>query len=143
MLMHGFWLGIGLLLLLAATVGGNEDTLKYRWVWGMPRLTDPDCIENIHALMRRAKAAGYNGIVLAGSSYSDMEHLEAHHAEGLRKVQQAVEQEAAQLGLDLIPTMFVSGYAGGLMAYDPNLLEGLPVREALFVMQEGQAHPVT
>src|SRR5262249_54013244 len=37
------------------------------------------------------------------------------------------------------PLLFPVGYSSGLLSYDPNLAEGLPVRDALFVVKDGQA----
>src|SRR5207244_6569417 len=41
--------------------------------------------------------------------------------------------------LELIPSVFSAGYGGGILAHDKNLAEGLPVKNALFVVQNGEA----
>jgi hypothetical protein len=50
-----------------------------------------------------------------------------------------VKELAAELGLTVVPTLFPVGYSNSLLWHDPNLAEGLPVKDALFVVQGGQA----
>ena len=45
-------------------------------------------------------------------------------------------------GLALYPTVLTVGYASSILAQNPNLAEGLPVKDALFVVQNGEANLV-
>ena len=36
----------------------------------------------------------------------------------------------------MIPNVFSAGYGGGILAHDKNLAEGLPVKDALYVVEE-------
>lgn len=86
-------------------------------------------------MLRRARAAGYTGLV-----YSDyrLNLVEQPDPRFLRNVK-AMRDEAARLGLDVYAVVFPVGYSGGLLARDPNLAEGLPVRNALFRVRGGEA----
>src|SRR5262245_13170680 len=61
---------VGLLALLMATVvatdsTGADDRLERRWVYLSTNLQVKENLEPARAILRRAKAAGYNGVVLA------------------------------------------------------------------------------
>ena len=49
---------------------------------------------------------------------------------------------AEELHLEIVPGIFPIGYSESLLYHDPNLVEALPVRDALFVVDKGEAHPV-
>src|ERR1043166_2466331 len=50
-----------------------------------------------------------------------------------------VKKIAAELKLEIVPALFSIGYSNDLLWHDPNLIEAMPVRDALFVVQHGQA----
>jgi len=50
-----------------------------------------------------------------------------------------IKAAAAERRLDLVPAMFQIGHSENLLAQDPNLAEGLPVRDQLFVVRGGVA----
>src|SRR5690606_51134 len=45
------------------------------------------------------------------------------------------KQTADSLGLEVIPTVASFGYSDGLLAHNPNLAEGIPVKDAPFVVR--------
>jgi hypothetical protein len=51
----------------------------------------------------------------------------------------AVQRTAQELGLEIYPAVCPIGYSSGLLAHDPNLAEGLPVRDARFVVKGQEA----
>ncbi len=50
-----------------------------------------------------------------------------------------VQRAAASYGLDLVPCLMPIGYSGSLLDVDPNLAEGVPVKNALFVVRGKEA----
>ncbi len=54
------------------------------------------------------------------------------HVERLKKI-------AAELKIEIAPGVFPIGWSNALLGNDPNLAEGLPVRDALFVVKGGDA----
>jgi hypothetical protein len=46
---------------------------------------------------------------------------------------------ATELKLEVVPAVFPVGYSNDLLWHDPNLVEAMPVRDALFVVQGGVA----
>jgi hypothetical protein len=53
-----------------------------------------------------------------------------------------VKQIAKDLKLEIVPALFNIGYSNNLLWHDPNLAEGLPVKDALFVVSGGAARLV-
>lgn len=108
--------------------------MAYRLLFVQSNLRQTKGLQNLQALMRRAKAAGYNGIALSDACYI-RDRLDA----GTRRNVSQFNATAKQLGLAVYPEVCSVGRAGSLLRYDPNLAEGLPVRDALFVVQNRQA----
>ncbi len=118
-----------------STYGG----LQYRWVYVRYELDVPGNLEKVENVMRRAKAAGYNGIVFSNIwSTNNFENLGQASPEYLQKLN-AVKDAARDDGLAMYPTVLTVGYASPILAQNPNLAEGLPVKNALFVVQNGKA----
>ena len=46
------------------------------------------------------------------------------------------------LKLEIVPALFNIEYSNNLLWHDPNLAEGLPVKDALFVVSGGEARLV-
>src|SRR2546426_12567253 len=61
------------------------------------------------------------------------------HARYFRNVER-VNNAAADAHLEIVPALFSIGYSNDLLWHDPNLIEAMPVREALFVVEHGRAH---
>ncbi|HLV78787.1 MAG TPA: hypothetical protein VKT32_00860, partial [Chthonomonadaceae bacterium] len=109
-------------------------TMAYRLLFLQSNLRRTESLTPLLALLQRAKAAGYNGIALSDPCYV-RDRLDAVTRHNVARFNAA----AKRLGLALYPEVCSVGRAGSLLRYDPNLAEGLPVRDALFVVQGGQA----
>lgn len=120
----------------------NNDTingLRYRLVYIRDELDVPGNLEKVQETMRRAKAAGYNGVVFSNLwSQNNLETLSKATPEYNAKLA-AVRNTANAEGLELYPAVLTVGYASPILANDPNLVEGLPVKYALYVVHNGQA----
>ncbi len=94
--------------------------------------------ENLTAaldLLPRAQAAGYNAIVLSDSGLYRLDTAPDSYKAALLRLQ----REAEQHGLELIPAVMPIGYSGSILGRDPNLAEGLPVKDAPFIARDGTA----
>ena len=106
-----------------------------KWVYFPFNLSEDRNVAKLEALMERAKAAGFNAFVLEDPEFSNLPSKgEAYYA-NIRRVRKA----AARFDLDLIPALFAVGHSQNLLRQDPNLAAGVPVRDALFVVQDGRA----
>lgn len=129
---HRFAL-LAAVLLSAALAQGQP--LTYRWVYCAKNLLVDANVAAVQSLMKRGADAGYNGFVLADYKLQILDQVPGHYAQNIA----AVQETARQLQIDLYPAIFNVGYAGGLLAHDPNLIEGQPVRDALFVATDRDA----
>jgi hypothetical protein len=109
-----------------------------RWVYAPVNHLVPEQITRLERLLERGKAAGYTHFLLADSKFSRLGEMEQRYFDHLARV----KQKAGALGLQLVPAVFPVGYSNDMLSQDPNLAEGLPVRGALFEVQQGEARLV-
>ena len=122
--------------LLAALPGRQAPPKFYpdRWVFVFLPLASDAQVDQIREIARTASAHGLNGMVLTGS----LDTLDRQSEPFFQRLEQ-VRRIAAENSLEIIPTLFSAGYGGAVLARNPNLAEGLPVKDALFVVSGGQA----
>lgn len=105
--------------------------LRYRWLYLSPNLQVDEEVPRVEAILKRAKAVGYNGAVLADYKLHILDRVPERYFANLARV----KKTADNLGIKLYPTVLPFGYSNGLLAHDPNLAEGLPVKNASFVVR--------
>jgi len=132
--------GVCVLFLIPTFLFGDSPRTAFqkRYVLYRGQLAQPTELIRLLSVMRRASAAGYNGIVLEELApvYLFLDSQSPVLLEHYSKIR----QWAKILGLSLIP--------GSFFQYDPALKdsalgEGLPVKETPFVAQQGFALPVS
>jgi hypothetical protein len=106
-----------------------------RWVYCSQNLAVDKNIDQIESLFRRAANAGYTHVLLTDSKFSRLGDMDAHYFRNIERVKRL----AAELKIEIVPALFPVGYSNDLLWHDPNLVEALPVRNALFVVRHGQA----
>ncbi|MBI3947927.1 MAG: hypothetical protein HY321_18565 [Armatimonadetes bacterium] len=89
------------------------------------------------AELRRLKALGFTGVVLRNEPQLALPGIlgDAAYRARLRQL----GEKAARLGIDVIPHVMNFGNGQSLLAHDPNLAEGFPVKDALFVVKGREA----
>jgi hypothetical protein len=92
-------------------------------------------VDKLAPVWARAAKAGYTHVLLADSKFAKLGEVPDHYFKNVERVKQA----AARLNLKLVPAVFPVGYSNDLLWHDPNLAEGLPVKDALFVVKSGEA----
>src|SRR5688572_33066081 len=100
-----------------------------RWVYAQVNLLVPEEAQRLETLMRRARPLGFTHFLLADPKFSRIGEMDARYHEHVRRIRKV----AAELGIEIVPAVFPVGYSNSLLWHDPNLAEGLPVRDALFV----------
>ena len=109
--------------------------LSQRLVYLSTNLLVPENVDDAIALFPRAEKAGYTGIVLTDSKFSVLQRQPKSYAANVERLKKA----AADHHLEIIPVLFPVGWSNNILANDPNLAEGLPVKDALFVVKNNQA----
>jgi len=104
-----------------------------RWVYVSRSLRDDRQVEDIRGIARTASEHGLNGMVLTG-----LDQLDSASPDYLKRLEQ-VKAISKQYSLEIIPIIYSAGYGGAVLRHNRNLAEGLPVRNALFVVRNGEA----
>lgn len=112
--------------------------LQDRWVFTMTNLASEDALQKTLALIERAQRAGYNGVLLTDSKFAKPQLQTKHYAQNVRLLREVCSRRNMTLAVGVCPM----GYAAELLAADPNLAEGMPVRRALFEVRAGRLTPV-
>jgi hypothetical protein len=120
---------IALCLLLA------QEPLPERWLYCQANLQVDETVVKLDTLWRRAAKAGYTGVLLADSKGAKLADVPKGYFKNVEKVKAL----AAELKLKVIPALFHIGYSNAMLWHDPNLAEGLPVKDALVVVKGGEA----
>jgi hypothetical protein len=111
------------------------EEVSRRWVYLQMNLQVADNVAQARQIMQRASAAGYNGVVLADYKLNILDRVPDFYFDHARQFQ----KDAREFNLEIIPAVAPIGYSDGLLAHAPDLAEGIPVREARFVVQDGAA----
>lgn len=115
----------------------SPGALEHRWLYLATNLLVDKNVEAGVALLERAARAGYNGVLLADSKFMRWDILPDRYVTNVRRFREACRR----LGIRCVAAVCPIGYSNDLLSRDPHLAEGLPVRDAPFVAQEGQLVP--
>ena len=130
-------LAIMLLPGLLAAAEPAKTSLDCRWVYLATNLLVDKNVADDLAILERAAKAGYNGVVLTDSKFTRWDSMPEHYLQNCRRFRQACRD----LKLDCIACVCPIGYSNDLLSRDPNLAEGLPVKDAPFVARDGRLVP--
>lgn len=113
--------------------------LKERWVYISSNYQVDENVERVSRILERAHAAQYNGALLADSKFGRLDDgsLLPRYYTNLA----AVLEKAAQLEMTVIPCTAAFGYSGSILWHNPDLAEGLPVRDATFRAENDRLVP--
>ncbi len=127
--MRFYWLITVALLIGCNDVAHAQNPMpRYRWLYASFNLQVDDNVPKLQNLMRRASAVGYNGVLLADYKFAILDRVPEHYFANVEKI----KATARELQMQIAPSVCPLGYSSGLLAHDPNLAEGLPVRDAPF-----------
>ena len=108
-----------------------------KWVYVMANFGVNERTDAAIALLRRAKKAGYNGMVVSDVKFEKFQLATPDLKANVKRFRQACTEE----GMELIACVAPFGYADYLLSNDPNLAEGMPVRNASFIVKGGKLVP--
>src|SRR3954465_11567298 len=125
-----------LLAILVGHIAGAAGAPLERWMYCAQNLWVDKNIDELEGLFQRASKAGYTHVLLTDSKFSKLGDMDARYFRNIERVKKA----AAESKLEIVPALFSIGYSNDLLWHDPNLIEALPVRDALLVVSNGVAH---
>lgn len=108
---------------------------KELWIYSPTNLQVHENVGKLQRLWERAADAGYDHILLTDSKFAKLKDDPKEYFENCAKVKEI----AGRLKMQIVPAMFDVGYSNDVLWNDPNLAEGLPVKDALFTVKDGQA----
>jgi len=103
---------------------------KELWLYYPVNLQVNENIDKLEPVWRRAKQAGYTHVMVADSKFAKLGDVPDNYFKNVERVKLI----AGKLGLKLVPACFSIGYSNDLLWHDPNLAEGLPVKDAPFLV---------
>jgi len=124
-----------LLTFLSSLCEGKD--YPYRWVYVSRSLHSDSDVADIESIVKTSSEHGLNGMVLA-AGLDRLDRQPPHYFERLEQVKQI----CAKYNIEIIPIVFSVGYGGSILSVDRNLAAAIPVKDALFVVENGKAHLV-
>ncbi len=139
---------VAIMSILTAIKPGHSATLNPKstpekpqlWLYYSTNLLVNANVQRIRRIWSRARAEGYSHILLSDSKLAHLNNLGSIAQQYQRNVVR-VRKLAARLGLVLVPSLFPIGYSNDILYDNPSLAEGLPVRDAPFVVENQIATP--
>ena len=125
-----------LMLLPEAWLEAAEDARL--WVYATANFQVDASTDKLLALLKRAKAAGYDGAVVTDYKFGKIDGRIARYYRNLERTRTT----AQKLGMELIPCVMPIGYSNSILQNNPNLAAGLPVKDCPFVVRDGVARVV-
>ena len=127
-----------LLLSWSHAVAEDHSTVRQLWLYYPTNLLVDSNVDKLETIFRRAAKAGYSHVLIGDSKFSVLDRMPKEYFRNVDRVKRI----AGELHLQLVPSVFPMGWSNSLLAHDPNLAEGLPVRDQLFVVKDGKARIV-
>ena len=106
-----------------------------RWVYIPANFQVEAEAARVNGLLERAAAAGYTHALVQDSKFSRLTTVTRQYFPNV----ETVKATAKRLGIEIVTAVFPVGYSNDLLFHDPNLAEGLPVKDALFEVKDGIA----
>ena len=127
-----------LVILLTLLHTHTATAARNLWVYCPTNLLVDDNVDKLDKLWHRASAAGYSHVLISDSKFVQLGNLgsnEKHYRTNITRTKKLADD----CHLTLIPAVFPIGYSNDLLSHDPNLAEGVPVRDTPFVVKDGVA----
>ena len=117
-------------LLLTPLAKAQEPAKRELWLYYPTNLLVAENVDKLEQIWARAAKAGYTHVLIADSKFSRLSEMDKRYFDNAERVKGIAKAN----GLTLVPAVFSVGYSNDLLSMDPNLAEGLPVKDALFVV---------
>jgi hypothetical protein len=105
------------------------------WVYKAANLLVDANAAEVVALIERCKACGVTHLLLTDSKFTRLSEMPERYF----KNASAVREAAKAAGISIIPTVCPVGYSNDILNKDPNLIEGMPVKNMPLVVKNRMA----
>jgi hypothetical protein len=96
-----------------------------------------DQVQKVIELMEQAAKAGYTHVTMGDSKWLKWDRQDEAYVANVKKVR----EKARELGLVYVAGVAPLGYSNDILSKDVNLAEGLPVKDAPFIVKDGKLIP--
>lgn len=122
-----------LALFLFSSSSGKTDqgTYPLRWVYCGVNFQVDDSVDRLIGIMEEAKGLGYNGVVVTDYKFGRIKDRLDIYYQNLRRTRKAADE----LDIEIIPVIM----SPSILMNDPNMVEGIPVKDCQFVVKNGKA----
>ena len=100
-------------------------------------LTTAKDVQRVSSIIKIASKAGYTGMVLS-ARLDQMDLISTAQKNNLVKINRLCQN----YNIDLIPCIFSAGYGASILAHNPNLAAGIPVKNIKFKIKNNIAQPI-
>ena len=126
-------------ILLIQTTNGfaadHDSNLVHRWVYLAANMQGEGEPAHALAILRRAKAAGYNGVLMADYKFNVLDRVVDRYFKNMAEFRKTADE----LDMEIIPAVAGFGYSNGILAHNPNLAEEIPVKQQPLRVVNGKA----
>lgn len=127
------WLSAG-----SKCAGEEPAGARQMWLYYPTNLLVDSNIDRLEPIFRRAAKAGFSHVLLEDSKFANLQGMPREYFRNVDRVKRI----AREVHLELVPGVFPIGWSNAMLFHDPNLAAGLPVRDQLFVVHDGEARIV-
>ena len=122
------WLNLTAYFIYPLNVNNVKPDHHELWYYHGVNLLPDDNLTAAIELLSKAKAAGYEKVVLADFKLGTIDIQSETYWNHL----QTYSEAAKDIGIEVIPSLVPIGYSDAVLCHDPNLIEGQPVKDCAF-----------
>lgn len=108
---------------------------KELWIYCPANFLVQEECQRVHKIMERAARAGYTHVMVTDAKFSRLSEVDKRYFPNIEQL----KATAASLNLKLVPVCCPVGYSNDLLSLNPNMAEGLPVRESRYRVENNTA----
>ncbi len=127
-----------LFFLLSLRGYARESTPLELWFYYSTNLMVDENVGTLEKIWGRAAKAGYTKVLLSDYKFGLLGEMSEDYFMNVKRVKAIAEK----LHIEIVLEVFPIGYSQSILSQDPNLAEGLPVKDAPFVVHQGEARLV-
>ena len=108
-----------------------------RWIFAFANFAKDDRTGELTDLVKRGHKAGYNGILVSDVKFDKLQLTDDAYKKRLQSFRKVCKDEGVKLAVHVGSY----GYSDVFLTHDRNLAEGMPVRNATFIVKDGKLIP--
>ena len=133
------WIVVSILAFTCVGRTASAAEAPWLWVYTPTNFLVNENADHLIDLMKRAKKAGYTAFVVSDTKFARLADHNGDRPPRYFDNMRRVARAADEIGIEIIPMVGSFGYSNDILQNDPNLAEGLAVRDCPFVVHDGKA----